>query len=120
MPMRPLRGCKHPLCPELVSSGFCVAHLRAKRATQDARRGSATSRGYDERWRRARASFLASHPLCVECEAEGRVTAATVVDHVVSIRVAPHRRLDPTNLRAMCKPHHDARTMRDQVPRGRV
>ena len=120
MPTRPLRGCRAPLCPELVSSGYCVNHLRAKRAREDAYRGSAVSRGYDERWRRARASFLASHPLCGECSNEGRVTAATVVDHIVSIRLAPHRRLDPTNLRSLCKRHHDARTMRDQVPRGRV
>ena len=33
------------------------------------------------RWRRARRAFLAVHPLCTECEKQGRVSAARVVDH---------------------------------------
>lgn len=34
------------------------------------------------RWRKARASYLASHPLCVLCDRQGRVAPATVVDHI--------------------------------------
>jgi 5-methylcytosine-specific restriction enzyme A len=52
----------------------------------DRERPSAARRGYDGRWRKARAEFLAEHPLCAHCLAEGRLTPATVVDHVV-----PHR-----------------------------
>lgn len=33
-------------------------------------------------WRRTRDRQLAAHPLCAMCEAAGRVTAATVCDHV--------------------------------------
>lgn len=38
------------------------------------------------RWQRRRAAQLREHPLCAICEKLGRVTAATVADHVV-----PHR-----------------------------
>ena len=48
--------------------------------------GSARKRGYTWKWEKARALFLKQHPLCVMCSAEGRVTAATVVDHII-----PHR-----------------------------
>ena len=119
MPTSPLRGCRHPGCPELVASGMCRAHQRVRYASQDRDRGGAAARGYDAAWARARRAFLASHPLCEVCAARGDVRAASVVDHVISIREDPSRRLDPANLRAMCKPCHDARTMRDQVPHWR-
>ncbi len=51
------------------------------------RSGKTTAeRGYGGRWQKARERFLAKHPLCAYCEREGKVTAASVVDHVV-----PHR-----------------------------
>jgi len=56
--------------------------------------------------------FLVEHPLCQQCHAEGRTTAATVVDHV-----RPHKGdhalfWDLANWQALCKPHHDAKTAR--------
>lgn len=50
------------------------------------RRGSAAERGYGARWRKARLHHLKKHPLCVLCKKAGRVTPATVVDHI-----EPHR-----------------------------
>ena len=63
----------------------CRSAAEVKRAL-DRQRPSAARRGYGPRWRRARAAFLAQHPLCAACRAQGRVVPATVVDHVV-----PHR-----------------------------
>ena len=76
-------------------------------------RPNATDRGYDHRWRQRRESFLADHPLCVECERQGRVREATVVDHVI-----PHRG-DPDlfwngELQALCKDCHDVKTASGQ------
>jgi 5-methylcytosine-specific restriction enzyme A len=48
----------------------------------DRMRGSAAARLYGRRWRRASRLHLAGSPLCRYCELEGRVTAATVVDHL--------------------------------------
>jgi 5-methylcytosine-specific restriction enzyme A len=78
----------------------------------DRQRPSAAQRGYDSRWRRARARYLAEHPLCASCLAEARLTAATVVDHLM-----PHggdRQLFwDGQWQGLCKPCHDSKTVRD-------
>jgi 5-methylcytosine-specific restriction endonuclease McrA len=71
-------------------------------------RQSAASRGYGSRWRRFRASFLASHPLCVMCLASGRTTQASVVDHIVPHRGDMALFWQPGNHQALCKEHHDS------------
>jgi 5-methylcytosine-specific restriction endonuclease McrA len=50
------------------------------------RRGSARDRGYGTRWDKASLGFRRSHPLCLGCQATGRIEVATVTDHVV-----PHK-----------------------------
>lgn len=87
---------------------------KQRRAEIDARRGSSSARGYDAVWRKLRKVYLIKNPLCVFCEEEGKLTPATVVDHIVPIAQAPVLRLDPKNLRSLCKPHHDARTAKEQ------
>ena len=77
-------------------------------------RPAAARRGYDSAWRKARLLFLAEHPLCVTCQAEGCLTPASVVDHI-----KPHRgdwRLfwDSANWQALCKRHHDSKTGRGE------
>ena len=47
---------------------------------------TAAERGYSYKWQQFRIRYLSRHPVCVMCEAVGRATAATVVDHV-----NPHR-----------------------------
>jgi 5-methylcytosine-specific restriction protein A len=80
------------------------------REAYDRQRGSAASRGYDHRWRKFRASVLASNPLCADCLARGVLTSAADVHHVVKLRDAPGRRLDPTNVLALCGVCHSRRT----------
>ena len=68
---------------------------------------STARRGYDHRWRIRSRHFLQLNPLCVMCKTEGRITAATVVDHI-----RPHRGdkvlfNDEANRQALCKHHHD-------------
>jgi 5-methylcytosine-specific restriction protein A len=94
------------------------AHYK-DRAQKDRERGSAAARGYDAAWRTVREQHLANHPLCTACQAEGRVTAASVVDHIKTIADRPDLRLDPSNLRSLCKPCHDAHTAR-QVAGGHI
>lgn len=118
MPTAAPKPCAHPRCSAVVERGqrFCTTHTKATRKVYERNRGNATDRGYDAAWRRARAAYLAEHPLCCVCHAETppRLTVATVVDHIVSIADAPHLRLDASNLRAMCVRHHNQRTGRDQ------
>ena len=66
-------------------------------------------RMYDtRRWRKARIHFLAIYPLCVLCQRSGRVTPATVVDHITPHDGNPALFWDPTNWQALCKPCHDS------------
>ena len=65
-------------------------------------------RGYGAAWRRAREAFLRDHPLCVMCLAEGKLTPATVVDHIKPHRGDPTLFWDTTNWQSLCKQHHDS------------
>ena len=70
-------------------------------------RGSARARGYDARWDRASAAFKSTHPLCLGCKAVGRITPATVVDHVDPHRGDMVKFWDQSNWQSSCKWHHD-------------
>jgi len=76
---------------------------------------TSTQRGYGYAWQKARAGHLRSHPLCVYCEREGRVTAATIVDHKVPHRGNQTLFWDQTNWQSMCKPHHDGQKQREEA-----
>ena len=89
------------------------------RKAHDRWRGSAHSRGYDHDWRKARVIHLQEHPLCWWCQQAGRITAATVVDHIQPIAARPDLRLDPANFRSGCESCHNAHTAR-QVADGHV
>ena len=73
-------------------------------------RGGADARGYDSRWRKARKLFLERNPLCVECRKEGRLTPATVVDHIIPHRGDRKLFWDESNWQPLCKEHHDRKT----------
>jgi len=78
----------------------------AVKAAAREQRPSAHLRGYDAAWRRLRNRWIAEHPICAICESRGRTSAAVLVDHIVPVVIAPHRRLDETNLRALCSNCH--------------
>jgi 5-methylcytosine-specific restriction endonuclease McrA len=84
---------------------------QARRAANDADRGTSTQRGYDAEWRRFRERIIAAHPYCSTpgCGSTDRLN----VDHIETVREAPDRRLDPTNVRVLCHSCHSARTSRD-------
>ena len=79
----------------------------------DRQRPSAARRGYGARWRRARAAYLARNPLCVPCQAAGRLAPATVVDHRVPHRGDQKLFWNEGNWQGLCKPCHDAKTARE-------
>ncbi|HVB67960.1 MAG TPA: HNH endonuclease signature motif containing protein [Acetobacteraceae bacterium] len=85
------------------------APLHGARHGRGAERGTACARGYDRRWRKLRAAFLLRHPLCLWCEEHGTTTAAAEVDHIERIVDRPDLRLEWSNLRALCRVHHEER-----------
>lgn len=79
------------------------------------REGKTTAeRGYGGRWQRYRLVFLERNPLCVMCQKLGKVTAATVVDHIVDHRGDQTLFWDSAgNWQPLCKPCHSAKTAAD-------
>jgi 5-methylcytosine-specific restriction enzyme A len=67
------------------------------------------SRVYGRRWQKLRLAYLASHPLC-ECDDADCIRPATIVDHRRPHHGDAGLMFAWTNLRAMCKPCHDAKT----------
>jgi 5-methylcytosine-specific restriction enzyme A len=99
------KPCAAPSCGALVRGPrrFCSRHVnRASPSIAEGGRGTAHERGYDARWRAARAVYLDSHPLCVECQRHGRLTPARVVDHVVPHRGDQQLFWDESNWQALC------------------
>ena len=104
--MKPPHPCSAPGCHALTVERFCAQH----KGGADAHRGNAAERGYDARWQRYRKAYLAGHPLCVLCKAEGKVQVATVVDHIRPHRGNDRLMWDEANHQALCKRCHDRKT----------
>lgn len=71
-------------------------------------------RGYTYAWQTARERFLRANPLCVYCKRKGKLTAASVVDHVIPHRGDQVKFWDETNLQALCAPCHDGTKAREE------
>ena len=109
MPHAPPRPCRYPGCPGFCVRGqvFCRDHMMW---SSDRLRGGADARGYNARWRRERDVFLQLHPLCAECMREGKLTPATVVDHIIPHRGDQRLFWDQANWQPLCKDCHDRKT----------
>ncbi len=72
------------------------------------------------RWEKARKTFLARSPLCLGCEAVGRVEPAVIVDHVVPHGGDSDRFWDTSRWQGCCKWHHDVvkQKLEDRYSRG--
>lgn len=75
------RYCKAYPCSNIATNGaYCQEHKPAKAPKE-------THQFYlSPAWRRFRNWYLSKHPLCEQCEAEGRLTLAAMVDHILEIK----------------------------------
>lgn len=71
-------------------------------------------RGYGSKWQSARLQFLDQNPLCAECQRNGHITPATVVDHIVPHRGNKDLFWNRRNWQALCKTCHDLKTRSGQ------
>ncbi|MBD8598754.1 HNH endonuclease signature motif containing protein [Pseudomonas sp. CFBP 8772] len=83
------------------------------------RNDKATSgqRGYTYAWQKASKAFILANPLCVMCDALGRVTATALVDHI-----QPHRGdmtlfWDRANWQPLCTYCHSSVKQREEAGR---
>jgi 5-methylcytosine-specific restriction protein A len=101
--------------------GYCDVHrAQQHRDYGRARRGFDTELGFYQSaaWRGVRAAFLRANPLCLLCNARGRLVAAKVVDHITPLK-AGGERVDASNLQGLCVSCHNAKTARETAGHGR-
>ena len=110
MPYAPKRPCRHPGCTGFCEHGHVYCPRHEPEYGADAVRGNASFRGYDSKWRTARARFLQLNPLCVKCMEHGILSPATVVDHIVPHRGDQQLFWDEKNWQPLCKDCHDHKT----------
>lgn len=72
---------------------------RERKAKHDRKRPNSTQRGYDGVWGQEARAYL-SRPENRLC---GCGKPATLVRHIISIRTAPHLRMEQTNWRPGCQ-----------------
>jgi len=120
MPVASRKPCAHPGCGVTVNrtDRWCATHRKqsARQSMRQRREDPVKRRALafysSKAWREARAVWLADHPLCVDCMADKRLVAATVVDHIVEIN-AGGAMLDPDNFQSLCHTCHSKKTRRD-------
>lgn len=88
---------------------------KARSYNQPQRRGvstraSAAKRGYGRRHCKEREAYLYSHPVC---EWPGCSALATVLDHVIPLRVLSEA--ENTERQALCAKHHAEKTKQDKA-----
>ena len=119
MPRKAKRPCKYRGCPRLTDlpSGYCAEHEKLHARQYDKARAPLHNKRYGYQWRKLRARFLSSHPLCEKCREQGRYTMATEVHHIQPL--ADGGTNDEKNLMPLCKPCHSRITLTTEISQRR-
>lgn len=106
MPVSAPKPCSAPGCGVLVRDGTsrCPKHPKP----QWAKSVTATKRTTGRKLQTMRAALFTRSPLCVVCEAEGKVTLATQRDHIKPL--AEGGMDDDSNTQALCDACHDVKS----------
>lgn len=104
-----LHVCNKIGCRALTNDTYCEKHKYIK-TDYERKRMSASKRGYNSRWRKARETYLLSHPFCVRCLELGRYEKATVVDHIIPHKGNSSLFWNRDNWQPLCKCCHDRKT----------
>jgi len=111
MPQRAPTVCRHPGCSrKVVGARYCEPHTPQWKPWGAGARGARTVKGaaYDA----ARKALFAREPLCRSCAAVGRVTAATIRDHIKPLSQGG---LDvESNTQPLCTACHDAKSEQEK------
>lgn len=112
MPYKPKRPCTFPGCPRLADSQYCKEHQRQVTAHYNRHeRDPASKKRYGRAWKRIRDRYISEHPLCEQCQKEGRITSAEEVHHIQPLSQGGNHARE--NLMALCKSCHSAITARE-------
>ena len=70
---------------------------------------------HSHRWTRMSRAFRRDHPLCAECQRNGRIAEAQVTDHIIPPWVAGVDFWDENNWQPLCRRCNLAKGARDRV-----
>ena len=122
MPRRKLKPCNYPSCPELVmvGTGYCGEHAKQyeskrNKVYDNKQRDKKRADFYNSlAWRRLSKAYLNNEPLCEHCQAQGIITGATEVDHIVAVADDWSKRFKIDNLQSLCHSCHMIKTVEDR------
>jgi 5-methylcytosine-specific restriction enzyme A len=121
-PLAAKKPCSRPECGKLTHARFCDEHRKQEHRNVREQRGSTTERGYGWDWQRATQLYRKTHPFCADPYNVhgGWPVLAKHVDHIVPIRLAPERRLDPDNWQHLCTKCHNSLKQKEEIALKRM
>jgi len=108
-----------PTKPQSARERFDGGRATTDRLYNEARKHTPHDKAIrSRRWRKVREIQLTKHPLCHDCEENGRTTVATEVHHVVQRAVDLGGTFDLENLLSLCTACHAKRSAEERRPRS--
>jgi len=106
MPYKPKRPCAYSGCGRLAESEqHCVEHQKVvTKQYNQFERDPASNKRYGRAWKRIRDRYIKTHPLCEECQKQGRLTPSEEVHHILPLSKGGGSNTE--NLMALCKSCH--------------
>lgn len=105
MPRKPKRPCSYPGCPELTDDRYCEQHQSlVNKQYNKYQRDHESNKRYGRSWKRIRDRYIKTHPLCEECQRQGRLTPAEEVHHIIPLANGGSNNKE--NLMSLCKSCH--------------
>lgn len=113
MPGYPARPCTHIGCTALSrdGTGRCTDHPKEAWG----KRADAPKRISGRKLQKLRKELFRHSPLCVVCQAAGRVTAATERDHIVPLSETRQDEATNDGMQALCKDCHEAKSIAERT-----
>ena len=112
MPTKPKRPCSMNGCGRLCENGeqYCSEHKQAaNKHYNQYQRDPTSNKRYGRTWKRIRDRYIKAHPLCEECQKNGRFVAAEEIHHILPLSRGGDN--DVSNLMSLCKSCHSRITV---------